>query len=109
MCSLLGYSRASRSPKLCTLHFNAAHLRVYCSAVLAVWALEIASTLSTRSLELSFAAALSGARGHLNPEGRELEGLLQVCPVRFGGTAMQHEATPVQVVQLVPSLMATLS
>ena len=53
---------------------------VRCSAVLAVWALEIASTLSTRSLELSFAAALSGARGHLNPEGRELEGVLQVVP-----------------------------
>ena len=48
--------------------------------MLAVWALEIASTLSTRSLELSFAAALSGARGHLNPEGRELEGVLQVVP-----------------------------
>ena len=51
-----------------------------CSAVLAVWALEIASTLSTRSLELSFAAALSGAKGTLNPQGLDLEGVLQVEP-----------------------------
>ena len=62
---------------------------VACSAVMAVWALEIAAVLVTRSLELSFAAALAGARGTLDPEG--LDEVLQVrsrCGFQKKGTCM---------------------
>ena len=43
---------------------------------MAVWALEIAATLVTRSLELSFAAALAGARSTVDRDG--LDEVLQV-------------------------------
>ena len=47
-----------------------------CSAAVAVWAIEVASIITSWSLELSFAAALAGARGDSEPKGLDI--VLQV-------------------------------
>lgn len=48
----------------------------FCSTAVAVWALEVASIITSWSLELSFAAALAGARGDSEPKGLDI--VLQV-------------------------------